>query len=116
MQNTIDEKGIKEGISAFQAMKDETRSYNKYIFQEWVIKNVGMYYLSKNKIEEAIEIFKLNVHEYPESWEVYSDLADAYLKNQNIPLAIEYYEKALERNPDNKKIEGVLNRLKNHDD
>ena len=94
-------------------MKDEKRSYDKYIIQEWVIKSVDLQYLAEKKFEEAIEVFKLNVQEYPDSWEVYSDLASAYLINYNIPLAIQNYQKALEKKPDEKKIAEILKNLLN---
>jgi tetratricopeptide (TPR) repeat protein len=113
LKQVIDEKGIEEGIKELQKMKDEKRSYNKYIIQEWVIKSVGLQYLAEKKFEEAIEVFKLNLQEYPDSWEVYSDLASAYLKNDNIPLAIQNYQKALEKKPDEKKIAEILKKLLN---
>jgi len=112
LMKITDEKGIKEAVSSFKAMKDETQTYNKFFFMEWNIRNAGLEYLAKNKIEEAIEIFKLNTQEYPDSWQTYYDLADAYMENKNIPLAIENYRKALEKNPGNKKIESILGKLK----
>ncbi len=111
LQKIIDEKGIQEGINAFHNMKNATRTYHRFVFEDWVIKNIGLHYLLKNKIEEAIEIFKLNVQQYPDSGDAYADLADAYLKNKNVPLAIENYRKALEKNPGNKIIEKILKKL-----
>jgi len=35
--------------------------------------------LEVDKIKEAIEIFKLNVEEYPESGNVYDSLGEAYM-------------------------------------
>lgn len=111
LMQVIDEMGIEEGIKELQRMKDAKRSYNKYIIQEWVIKSAGLQYMRENKIDKAIEIFRLNVQEYPDSWEVYSDLASAYLKKDKIPLAIENYQKALEKKPDEKNIAEILKRL-----
>ncbi|UCF06569.1 MAG: tetratricopeptide repeat protein [bacterium] len=97
----INEKRIKEGLNTFQALKDETQTYNKFLFQEWVLENTGLHLMSNGKIEEAIEIFKINVNEYPESFKVYYRLAEAYRRNNNIELAIENYQKALDKDPDN---------------
>ncbi len=116
LKQAIDEKGIEEGIKELQRMKDATRSYNKYIIQEWVIKSVGLLYMGENRIDEAIEVFRLNVQENPDSWEVYSDLASAYLKNDNIPMAIQNYQKALEKKPDEKNIAEILRRLLNKEE
>jgi tetratricopeptide (TPR) repeat protein len=113
LKQVIDEKGIREGINELQEIKDAKRSYDKYIIQEWVIKSVGLQYIAENRIDDAIEVFKLNVLEYPDSWEVYSDLASAYLKKNNIPLAIQYYQKALEKKPDEQKTAEILKKLMN---
>jgi tetratricopeptide (TPR) repeat protein len=112
LQRIIDERGIKEGIQAFQGLKDRKRTYSRYLFQEWIIRNAALEYLNKNRLAEAIELFKLNVQEYPGSSEVYVDLADAYVKQNNIPFAIQQYEKALERDPHNEKVKGILKSLK----
>lgn len=114
LKQVIDERGIEEGIKELQRMKDVKRSYNKYSIQEWVIKSVGFQLMSENKFDEAIEVFRLNVQEYPDSWEVYSDLASAYLKKDNIPLAIQYYRKALEKKPGDKNIQEILDKLTKH--
>lgn len=112
LQKIIDEKGIQEGISAFHKMKAVTRTYHRFVFEEWVIKNMGLHYLAKNKFEEAIELFKLRVQQYPDSGEAYYDLGEAYRKRGDIPLAVENFQKALEKKPGDKKIKGILDELK----
>jgi tetratricopeptide (TPR) repeat protein len=96
LKQVIDERGIEEGIKELQRMKDVKRTYEKYIFQEWVLKAVGQQYLEEKKYDFAIEVFKLNVQEYPASSTVYSDLAEAYLNINNTTLAIQNYRKAVE--------------------
>ena len=94
-------------------MKEETRTIHRYVFEEWLIKSMGLSFLSRNKIEEAIGIFKLNSQLYPESWDVYYNLAEAYMKNDNKEMAIKNYQKALELNPDERNMKRILNELKN---
>ncbi len=65
--------------------------------------------LRMNKKNEAIEIFKLNVKEHPDSWQVYDNLGYAYDKNNQIDLAIKNYKKSIELNPKN---DWTINRLK----
>jgi tetratricopeptide (TPR) repeat protein len=67
-------------------------------------------YLQGGKIKEAIELFKLNVMAYPDSWNTYDSLAEGYLADGNKELAILYYEKSLELNPEN---DNAVNQLKN---
>jgi tetratricopeptide (TPR) repeat protein len=111
LKQVIDEEGIEEGIKELQRMKDAKRTYDKYIIQEWVIQGVGLQYLEEKKYDKAIDVFKLNVQEYPESSTVYSDLANAYLKNNNKTLAIENYKKALAKDPENESLKLIIKNL-----
>jgi len=65
-------------------------------------------------MDEAIEIFQLNVELYPQSWEAYTDTGDAYRKKGNKEMTISHYEKAREPNPGNagivEKIEAIQGR------
>lgn len=54
-----------------------------------------------NKIVEAIEILKLNVEKFPNSWNTYDSLGEAYLIKGSKELAILNYEKSLKLNPKN---------------
>lgn len=48
---------------------------------------------------KAIELFEFNVQSYPQSANVYDSLAETYLADGRHQLAIKYYEKALEVDP-----------------
>jgi len=115
LQTIIDEKGIQEGIHAFQTLKGQKRTYPRYIFEDWVIKSAALHYMAIDKLDIAIELFKLNVQEYPDSAEVYSDLGGAYRKKGDIPSAIENYRKALDKNPDDAKTQKALSQLEKRD-
>jgi len=60
----------------------------------------------------AIQIFKLNVSEYPNSSNVYDSLGAAYMKNGQKKLAIKNYEKSLELDPENNNAKEMLKKLK----
>jgi tetratricopeptide (TPR) repeat protein len=72
----------------------------------------GYRLLSAGKVNEAIELFKLNVRLYPNSWNVYDSLAEAYAKAGNTALAIQNYEKSIELNPKNESGKAALAKLK----
>lgn len=57
----------------------------------------------------------LDVKEYPDSAEVYADLAEAYQEKGDIPSAIENYRKALEKDPHDVKIQKALAQLEKRD-
>ncbi len=83
-----------------------------YVNTEAQLNRLGYQLLNANKTELAIEIFKLNVESYPESFNVYDSLAEAYMKQGNKELAIKNYEKTLELNPANPGARDALKTLR----
>lgn len=67
--------------------------------------------MNENKIQYAIEIFKLNVKMYPQSANVYDSLGEAYMNDGQKELAIQNYKKSLELNPDNTNAKEMLKKL-----
>jgi dienelactone hydrolase/predicted negative regulator of RcsB-dependent stress response len=57
--------------------------------------------MQKNHLPEATELFKLSVQVFPDSWNSYDSLGDAYVKAGQKQLAIDNYKKSLELNPAN---------------
>ena len=57
--------------------------------------------LLSGRVDDAIELFELNVLAYPESWNTYDSLAEGYLTRGDTAKAIANYERSLELNPDN---------------
>lgn len=60
------------------------------------------------KPEKAAECFKVNVQNYPQSYNAYNALGAAYAKEGKIEMAIESYQRSLELNPGNKTAENAL--------
>jgi CubicO group peptidase (beta-lactamase class C family) len=72
-----------------------------YDFAENVLNSYAYILLRSGKVAEAIKIFQLNAAIYPDSFNVYDSLADAYEKAGNKALAIESCKKALQIDPSN---------------
>jgi tetratricopeptide (TPR) repeat protein len=105
----IRNKGCDEASRIYQEVKKidpETE-----IFREFVINNLGYEFLQSQRVAEAIKIFKLNVEAFPDSWNVYDSLAEGYMVNGDKQLAIEFYNKSLEINPDNTNGKQMLERI-----
>jgi tetratricopeptide (TPR) repeat protein len=49
--------------------------------------------------QDAIAVFQLNVEDFPESFNVYDSLGEAYTVNGDKELAIKNYQKSIELNP-----------------
>jgi Flp pilus assembly protein TadD len=72
---------------------------------------LGYQLLQKGRVKEAIEIFKLNVEDFPNSSNVYDSLGEAYMVNGDKELAIRNYRKSIELNPQNDNGKEMLKKL-----
>ncbi len=93
-------------------MREDIRSYSKYIFEEWALHSLAMNYQANGQVEEAMAILKLNTEMFPNSWETHQHFAEANLAIGNKELAIESYKKALNINPDATNIKKALEILR----
>jgi Tfp pilus assembly protein PilF len=82
-----------------------------YDFAENEFIGLGYRLLSMKKFKEAIEIFKLSVEAYPQSYNTYDSLAEAYMDHGDRDLAIQNYRKSLELNPANANGTKMLQKL-----
>lgn len=73
---------------------------------------LGYRFLADGKLAPAIAIFQLNVEFYPGEPDVYDSLAEAYLKNGEKALALQFYEKTLAMNPGNANATKIVKELK----
>ncbi len=79
---------------------------------ERVLNDLGYEILEMKRNEEAIAVFKINADSFPESWNVYDSLGEAYMIIGNKELAIKNYEKSVELNPQNVNGKNMLKKLK----
>ena len=68
--------------------------------------------LNMEKTDEAIKLFSLNTHYFPQSPNTWDSLGEACMKNGDKDKAIEYYEKALELDPESKTAQKALKKLR----
>jgi len=106
---TILEKDVESAIAEYHELKEKYP--DDYDFTEIEMNLLGYQLLAMNKIEEAIEIFKLNIEVYPESFNTYDSMGEAYMINGDKELAIKNYAKSLELNPNNTNAIEMLGRL-----
>jgi glyoxylase-like metal-dependent hydrolase (beta-lactamase superfamily II) len=102
------------GVEALERKIEEIRgaSEDKLFFDEVEINRLGYQLLNQNRVDEAIAIFILNVDLYPEAFNTYDSLGEAYMVKGEKELAIENYRRSLELNPDNTNATQMLERLK----
>ena len=95
---------------------------------EWVDKSISMnenatnrnlkayLLMAQNKKDECLAMFKENVEKYPNNWNVYDSMGEAYSKYGQKDEAIKFYKTALTMAPDGQKsrIEGILENISNN--
>lgn len=106
MKETFSNLNVKAGLLKAKgddsgAEKIKARALT--VADEQQLNAYGYQLLAEDKKTEAIEIFKANVKRYPDSWNVYDSLADAYDQNGNNKEAINNYKIALAKAPDQQK-------------
>jgi CubicO group peptidase (beta-lactamase class C family) len=84
---------------------------NEGALSEVQTNRIGYALMGKNMLNEAIEIFKLNVEENPSSWNAYDSLGEAYMVKGEKELAIQNYQKSIELNPQNTNGLEMLKKL-----
>jgi glyoxylase-like metal-dependent hydrolase (beta-lactamase superfamily II) len=109
----FDTGGLEAGMATYREMVD---SNDPEVYYNEVEFNVAGYrLLGQEKVDEAIAVFQINVDRFPESWNVYDSLGEAYALKGDTGRAIELYRRSVELNPDNVNGVQALERLEADD-
>jgi tetratricopeptide (TPR) repeat protein len=71
----------------------------------------GYQLLNQKKTDEAIAVFKSNAEKYPDSWNVYDSLAEAYQVKGDNKKAVENYKIALSKVSDEQNKTRIQNTI-----
>jgi imidazolonepropionase-like amidohydrolase len=99
LMKTIQEKDVAAAVQQYRYLK--ATQPGGYDFSENELNGLGYNLLRVKKMSDAIEIFKLSVEVYPQSYNTWDSLAEAYMKHGDKELAIQNYRKSLELNSEN---------------
>ena len=77
---------------------------------DWM-NQVGYQYMRLKDLPAALEVFRLNVSLFPDSWNVYDSYGEALLANGDDDAAISNYRKALKLNPESNSAREKLKEL-----
>jgi tetratricopeptide (TPR) repeat protein len=98
LQEAILNKGIDEALQNYQPLEEDSMN------------SLGYQLLAHKKFKEALRIFELNAAANPKSANAFDSLAEAYMIAGK-ELAIQYYRKSLEIDPDNSNASEMLKKL-----
>lgn len=106
---TIAASGVQKAIEQYRELKGLLP--DTYNFSEAQLNILGYQLIRNERLDDAIQILKLNVEMFPEAFNTYDSLAEAYMISGNKELAIENYKKSIELNPNNSNSIKMLERL-----
>jgi tetratricopeptide (TPR) repeat protein len=109
VREKIGTSGIDAAAVAFHEARAKPDEYN---VSEQDINGLGYEYLQSKRFKEAIAVFTMNVEAFPESFNVYDSLGEAYAAAGEKDLAIKNYEKSLQLNPNSRGGIEALKKLK----
>jgi CubicO group peptidase (beta-lactamase class C family) len=103
-------KGVKQALAEYHDWRNGRAAHE--LINEAQMNRLGYLLLRGTKrVEDAIEIFKQNVQDHPESSNVYDSLGEAYMVSGNKELAIKNYQRSIELNPNNANGREMLKKV-----
>jgi tetratricopeptide (TPR) repeat protein len=95
-ERALRERGAAEAVREF---KNHSTPGDK--LPESFVNAFGYQMINAKKLGDAITLFVFNTEQYPDSWNVYDSLGEAYADNASYDLAILNYRRSLALNPKN---------------
>jgi CubicO group peptidase (beta-lactamase class C family) len=101
-------EGPEKAKKKLEELRKNTANYS---LSEEELNSFGYELLGDNKNTLAVEVFRLNMRLFSESWNVYDSYGEALLKIGQKEQAIEMYKKSIELNPQNENGKRILKEL-----
>ena len=108
LERTIKQKQVDTAITLYGQMRQR---YPSAFFRQSILNVLGYQQLNAKHTQEAIALFKLNVEMYPNSFNTYDSLAEAYMEGGDREAAIHNYRKSLALNRNNTNAVSMLKKL-----
>ena len=95
-ENALSKQGVQQAVRDFQTHSQTTEK-----LPESFVNALGYQMIQTKKLADAVTLFTFNTEQYPNSWNVYDSLGEAYADNADYELAIMNYRHSLALNPKN---------------
>jgi tetratricopeptide (TPR) repeat protein len=104
--------GTDSTVARYRYLRERFHGRGGYDFgEEEVLNAMGYEQLGGGSVEDAIKLFALNAEQFPGSANVWDSLAEAHRKAGHRDLAVEYYRKSLEIDPENRNAAEMLKEM-----
>ena len=101
LEKIIDEQGLTAALQKYKEIKSNPKTVYCCDIDESGLNRLGYRYLSEDRADIASAIFKINVEIFPQHWNGYDSLGDAYRIAGDYERARQNYAKSLQLNPQN---------------
>jgi glyoxylase-like metal-dependent hydrolase (beta-lactamase superfamily II) len=106
----LERDGIDAAVARYRELKrDEPESWQ---FERWQLNTMGYQLMARERYDDAIAILSLNVEEFPDHFDPYDSLGEAYMRAGRDEPAVANYERSLELNPDNANAIEMLAKIR----
>jgi predicted Zn-dependent protease len=103
-------KGTPAALERYTQLKNSGRKDSG--IDEDTFNYLGYMLLQDGQMQDAIAVLRRNVQEYPQSWNVYDSLGEAYMQAGQKDLVIANYERSVVLNPKNQNGIDKLKKLR----
>ena len=103
----LETRGAEAAIQFFH----DHRADPEYLMDGAAFNTLGYQFLGKNRVDDAVRVFELNVEAFPEVADTYDSLGEGYMKQGKRELAIANYRRSLELDPNNANAKVMLAKL-----
>ncbi len=110
MTETLLAKGVEAAAARYRQLKEEEP--DDWSFAENELNMLGYQLVARDKLDDAVAVFELNVEAFPEGFNAYDSLGEAYMLAGRTEEAIANYERSLELNPENTNAVTMLAQLR----
>jgi tetratricopeptide (TPR) repeat protein len=101
---------VSDAVAEYRRLK-KTQP-DAFDFREAHLNMLGYQLMMRDRADDAMEIFKLNMEMFPESFNVYDSYGEILLAKGDTAQSIVNYEKSVELNPDNANAVTILEKLR----
>lgn len=114
--NNFNNNSVKAGLLTEMGKKEEADKLMKKTLDsatEAELNNYGYQLMNQGNLDDAIEIFKVNINKNPDSWNVYDSLGEALNNKGDKKNSKDNYETAYDKAPESQKarIEKIIKGL-----
>ena len=90
---------------------DKTSYGDNDFITEWTLNMQGYRLLMRDELDKAIMVFELNTQLYPEAFNTWDSLAEAYMMKGDNEKATKYYYKSMEMNHKNDNAKKMIEKI-----